>query len=329
MTSDPNRGENRFARSSNKETGSEDATERDVNAIDPERIAALLDGRLSEAERAELLARLDASPEAFEAYADAVATTRELERDGVIPAAAFTASRASRGSPRPWLSGNGRWMALAATVLVAIAVGLLWPGRRGAMLANPRLVVAALAPSAATMDSIWRRVPWSEVRGDADLLSPRARAVRIGARIADFELLARLGDTAAAPAAMQIAALLDDVPAGAPAAANYRSLAADSATRTTQALTAAASFAEQVAGARDVRLGAWLEAARIAATEQDADFLSSVDSRQALRALDRVVDGEAAATLADLRRAIESSPAPDWATVQVSLARLLGRLATA
>src|SRR5688572_3407035 len=54
-------------------------------SIDPERLAALLDGRLSDDEREALLADLARSEDAMEALGDAAAVLRELEQAGDVP----------------------------------------------------------------------------------------------------------------------------------------------------------------------------------------------------------------------------------------------------
>ena len=58
---------------------------------DARRLAALLDGRLSAAEREQLLGELAASDDALDVYADAAAALGALEREGLVAAAASTA----------------------------------------------------------------------------------------------------------------------------------------------------------------------------------------------------------------------------------------------
>ena len=96
----------------------------------------------------------------------------------------------------------------------------------------------------------------------------------------------------------------------------------------TDALGEAASFAEQVAGASEVRAGAWIEAARAAAAAKDAPFFES-SMRAAERTITALPDLPPAArsALAELMRLLEASPR-DWASIERSLDALLREVAT-
>lgn len=325
MTNDREERENRAPRPSNQEMHAEPSPEGRTSPVDPERLAALIEGRLTAEQRTALLGELDASPEALEAYADAVYAVRELEGDGkVLDVQTSLPRRSARSAWTRYVPT----IAVAAAILIAVALPL---ARRAgvARLDESAVIAGALGPVSESSNP-WPRVPWSEQRGPSDALSPRARAVRIGARIVDLDLLARAGDTSASSAALQVAALLDGVPAGGVAAAAYRALGEqDTGSAQRAALGTAASLAEQVAGEAEVRAGAWLEAARVAALQQDTAFFTPSRTRAAERAISALPgfspDGRSA--LAELTRLLGASPR-DWAAIGTAIDAVLREAAT-
>jgi hypothetical protein len=290
-------------------------------SIDPERIAALIDGKLSDAERAALMAELDASPEAFEVFADAVAALNDDDDESKPPAVAQAATVFPIASRRPrsrWYAGIG---AIAAALIVIVGLPLL---RGGASATNAQSLVALLDRPNEVV-SLTAAAPWTELRGGDDGVAARARAIRIGARMVDLEVLLRSGDTAAAAGfARQIGAMLTGIPAGSVAAAAYRTIA-DSPTATAEARQTAASVAEQVAGAETVRLGAWLEAARMAAAAQDSAFFVNAPADRIDSAVPGLPQGSDA-SFDQLRRLLRA-PSLDWASIQTKVASILREIA--
>src|SRR5688572_15254455 len=132
--SDRHDAENEGPRPSNKEMQGNSSEPLNAPPIDPERIAALIDGRLSSAEREALLAQLDASPEMFEAYVDAVSAMPEISAESAAAEGA-PASPASQRRPRPFRS-YAPAIALAAVLLVAVALPFM-RGARGPALDGP------------------------------------------------------------------------------------------------------------------------------------------------------------------------------------------------
>ncbi|HEV7591175.1 MAG TPA: hypothetical protein VGO40_23895, partial [Longimicrobium sp.] len=159
--------------------------------IDPERLGALLDGRLTGRERAELLARVAASDEGMEVFADALAVTDELEGEDRRAAEAAADPRVLpfRSPVRRPAWRPGPRLALAAS-LAAVAVGVAaWGiGRRGAVSDDPGRYAALLARPG--LPAGWDAAPWTAARAAGEALAPRARAVRVGARITDLETAA-------------------------------------------------------------------------------------------------------------------------------------------
>lgn len=296
--------------------------------VDPERLAALLDGRLDERERAEVLARLAASEEDFEAYVDAIAVTRELEAgdeaEGVTPL--------RPPGRRWWQRPGGHWLAIAA-VLAGIALApWLWTRASGPDLRDPGRYVALLEAEGAGLPAGWDRTPWAVTRGPGDPLTPEARAVRLGVRLTELELAARAGDPAAAALAGEIVALLEEVRGAGPVAAIYgevRRRAGEPAETLKPLLEQGRKAVAQVAGEEMVALGAWAEAARVAAARRDAEFFRSRESREMLgRAGGLPGVGEPArAAVGRIRAALEGGGAMDWNAVEQGATELLRVLA--
>jgi hypothetical protein len=327
MTRNDNEGENEVARPSNEEMHAKPSQSLNTFPIDPERLAALIDGRLDPEARAALLAELDASPEALEAYGDAMAALRDTAEESAISPGGGVSLTSQRTS-RPFRM-YAPVLAIAAVVLIAVALPFV-RGTRGPGLDDPR-AIAALVQRTETAGTLWQRPAWSEVRGPSDALSARARAVRIGARIVDLDLLARTGDPAATRVALQAAALLDAVPAGGVAASAFRALAdQDADAMSSDAFGQAVTFAEQVAGVTEVRAGAWLEAARMAASVSDASFFERARIQAARRAISSLagLSAPARAALDELDRLLVDAPAPDWPAIESALSALLRELAS-
>jgi len=294
--------------------------------IDPERLGALLDGRLTGRERAELLARLAASDEGVEVFADALAVQGELEDEDRRAAGAaddprvLPFRRPARGAP--WRPGPR--LALAASV-AAVAVGMAAWGlaRRGAGDDDPGRYAALLARPG--LPAGWDAAPWTAARAAGETLDPRARAVRVGARITDLEAAAATRDSVAARrAAAEVGALLGALPAAGPATAVYdeigRRAGEPEAARERGRRTAA-----RLAGEEGVALGAWAEAARLAAGRRDEAFFRARATRKALdrAAGDAALPPDARAAAERIRAALAASGAPDWGVLEREAARIL------
>lgn len=290
--------------------------------IDPERLAALLDGRLDAGQRAELLAQLDQSPEMLQAYADAAAVQQELATE----AAAGPATSASTRAARRWYRYPGSWMALAAAIVLAVATPLAWRAGHPGLPAPAEL---ASRVDVATTRLAADEPPWPQLRGAGEPSDPTARAVRIGARLVDLAVLTRASDSAASRVALQLSSMLSGVPAGGPATVAFRSLSdARSVSNDTVRLREAETAAEGVAGRAEVRAGAWLEAARLAAAGRDSAFFDESRTMAALRALESL-SGQSAtgrSAVARLRDALRARPR-DWDRLEQSVVAALRELA--
>ncbi|MDB4950196.1 MAG: hypothetical protein JWM27_2845 [Gemmatimonadetes bacterium] len=290
---------------------------------DAERLAALLEGRVTDGERAALLAELARSDDGLEILGDAAAVTRELEEEdraaGVLPI------RAPRPGARPRLSARTGAL-LAAGIAGLLLAPLAWragriPQGSYAMNLSRRVAVAGkgLPPGVGS-------APRTSVRGADDGLSPGARAVRLGARQVDLHLARIAGDAAAAGAASRDAARLLHAVAGAgTAAAVYERAAAPAGEAVADRdLEAADANAERLAGTAAVRLGAWCEAARFAATRRDAAFFRDTRREVAELAATRGLPSGAGPALGDLRTVLDGGGPVDWAGLRTRLDVLLG-----
>jgi len=316
--------------------------------IDLERLAALLDAGLDERERDQMLAELARSDDALGVLGDVAAVMRELERDGVVPPApapargvdldAITVRRtdarrrgapaAGRPIPRRWGAWT-TWMAAAAGVAVAVA---LWRGSRitGPPFDRPGDVVALLDAGAPTPGDTLLPLAWTATRGTGASPEALALAVRFGAQAVQLELAARARDTTAvARVARRTASMLEPMPRSGPAAQLYRQIGANAgappeslAGRLDRGWVAGAALLD----GDDVRLGAWLAAARVAAARRDAGFFRSRAGRRAADALGAPAgagDAHAPGAAARLREVAAGDGPPAWDVVQRDVAALL------
>jgi hypothetical protein len=277
---------------------------------DAERMAALIDGHLDAHARAELLADLDASPDTVSVLSDAIAVQSEL-----------SATRSPRSVAKTSWRRRGAWMTLAAAAIVAVATSVTRRVERPDMLSS--VAIAATLPASAA-GTVTRTSPWPARRGSNDALPPTARAVRVGAWLVDFALLLQSRDTGAAAVVGPLSSLLASVPAGNEA---RDAVAALGSAATPAQLRNAADLAEGMVGRREARVGAWLEGARLAASQQDSGFFHQPGTKIALRTLSAVAGerrvGEPAV---NELIALLDSPAREWSPIGQAIVTLLKEL---
>jgi hypothetical protein len=331
-----------------------------VNEIskDPERLAALLDGRLEEREREALLAALNRSPDELEALGDLSEVMRDLESAGDVPgvpdvrptvpvgaAGGFRPSPGAASPPAPAPAPRRvvprrqlRWAGgLAAAAALLLVVNVLYDrnvGGRTAFAADaPADVLAVLADASIGAGDAQPVPAWPTTRGSEAATERRARAIRFGARAIDLEVATQTGDAStAARLAGQMADALSEVAGAGPAPIPYRRvMASPGAPRDSLAawLREGWEGGAVVLGADDARLGAWLATARIAAARRDTSFLRNAAWRRALEASRALVPSAnvearaAAARLGDLARTDGGGAAPDWDRVRQDVESLL------
>jgi hypothetical protein len=297
--------------------------------LDAEKLAALMDGRLNAPERADLLARLAASPEDLEVHGDAAAVLGELEPE---PSKALPfAPRAADGRRRVY-----RWLAAAAILAGIALVGPLFQVVRRSAPPVPGRFTETLLENGALLPAGLEERPWTTVRGGGtEPLTSSALAARAGALAVDLEIAVWSRDSAAPRLAGELALLLSAVPAGAPVAAMYRLVAQRSPDvsaypeEVRPLLQRAGAAASELTEPHTYHLAAWAEAARIAAAQRDRDFFRAGESRSALEWASQLTTLPRAerATVERIRSALSDPGGPNWTALErdlIELLRLLG-----
>lgn len=291
--------------------------------IDPERLAAFLDGRVAEPERSAVVKQIASSDEAYDVLVDVSAVLPEVESTTLVhdaPAAKrrFRFARSKRVSVVV--------LAFAAMLVFAVAVKS-WLNR-GATNGDGPLV--ALATPTNGLDADFYRAPlWSATRGESAPIRSDARAVRLGVRLADVSLSVNAPTSSGSSALADIAELLDGIPGAAATAAQIRSMSATSDSSDAQARNAYADVV-QFADRALVDAGFTLELSRAAARSRNSDFFTNA---RTARALARVADLPALRERAPndipaLHALTRSAASADWAHVERTVSELIRALAS-
>ena len=250
---------------------------------------------------------------------------------------------------RGWRRAPARWLALAAMVAGVLLVPLAL-SRSASAGSNDFAVL--LKDREDGLPAGWTERPrWSVTRGGGDLPSDRPpqsewsighgdgsdsriariRAVRLGALHTDLALTISAGQAdETRRLSAQIEQLLVDVPAAGAVAGYYRDIAARAGGPKEELTQALKDVRKDVVGFVDANhfgLGAWAEAARIAAASRDATFFRRRASRKMLdrAALLPSLDGEARATLEAIRNATRTDQ-PDWSVLGPQTTKLLWQI---
>ena len=294
-------------------------------SLDPETLAALLDGRLDDASRAALLARLADDDEARAVLADAAAVLGELE--GVSGEAEGVKPRPAALEPVRLPSVRARWprrWLAAAAVLVAVAlVPAVWLARGGGA-ADPVGRSVAMLDGNGALPPGWADAPWPATRSAVGPLTEESRAGRLGVRLAQLELALAVGDPAGPALAGEIAVLLDGVPAAGPVADRYRQIAGEGGA-SEAALREGRRAVAGVVDRAPLELGAWAAAARVAAGRGDAGFFRHrgvLERAAADESLSPRVRAEVERVLGSVEAGVEGR----WGQLAGELARLVGVL---
>lgn len=300
--------------------------------LDAETMARLIDGTLSESERARALAVLASSDADLELLADAAVAAGEVS-ESVAPE-----------SPQDgWLPTEGRrgrrgwalWLPLAAAVAGLSLIPALLPDRSTDFRTDwARLVSVGTAAGegAWSPDGPWQSPGWSSVRGDATLLDPPARAYRSGVLMAQLGAVLAAGDsTAASLVQTRLASLLTPVVGGALPVAELTAHRGDQEVDWTgpNGLDAWSDVAEDVASllgeAEAFGLGLWVEGVRLAILLEQLDEEAPSSIRTALdehvSRLRSSLRQQIAPVVADLTAVLESA-APDMSRLLSGLEAL-------
>lgn len=303
-----------------------DPDEQLKRQIDATQLAALVDGRLSPSERAALLDQLDRSDDALDVLVDAAAVSAELSSTPSVQSLGQSAPRRRRG-----------WV-LAGLAAAAVIAGILVAPRAASLLrnananANSTEFLAGVAVPSAVVAMAMDTRPWSEVRGGT-LPEERTQAIRAGATLADLGLaLQSKGDSAIRVAAIRRAmddliAVLDGASAGSASAQTFRAMRNESF----EAMSAQFAAARDEAIAIDpdyVTLGAWAEAARLAALAHNGSFFAK---RQTIPLLEQAaaypeLDATGQGMLRRIRQLLPPTDAMGWTRLAATLRELLSHL---
>ena len=289
-----------------------------MSTADAVQLAALVDGRLPDAEREALLQRISRSPELLELLGDVSAAVGHLEHS----AAAVTVPRVEAPARRRWLSERRNLLVIAASVVAVAVIPFTTRQLRHGDDLTAELVAQIDLRSARQPVALER--PWSTTRGREAAITDEQRAVRIGSLGVDLAVRLTTGDTAAATVLEEIEKLVSDLPASGPTIDVLRR--AGSAIRDGGAGAAAAAedarrAAEKLVDEDHMQFGAWVESARIAAARRDWTFFRS---RAFADATSRVVrSARFSPELAAVVREV-SAPLPpsDWNGLETTLANL-------
>jgi hypothetical protein len=297
---------------------------------DDERLAALLDGRLEGPERDELLAYLATADEDLYVFARTAAALRGMEEQEAAQAQRADESAndpPARETPPSVRPGWRRWKAPRAIVPAVIAgllvLGIFVTRGRAASAGDPAQLASLMGDEA--LPQGWLDIP----AGTGSRGSVERRAAEAGKLLLDLAVSIRAGDSArTATLAKQIHARFDDQ-------ALPSSPIAQIERRTTEPASVLLPLVEQQTERLSARLdrdylqlGAWTEAALIAAERQDADFFRAGATRTMLRRAARITRDNPAqrAALQAVRATLDAPGTPQWGGLKTQLRTLMGAI---
>lgn len=304
------------------------------NSLDPQVLAALLDGKLSGDERNRALTQLARSPDDYELFLEAAQTLNDLgdisggDAAPVNPVVVRSISDGVRHSRRRnW--GPMVGVLLAASVAAIFIVPAIRPAPndpRGLLDGATLLDSPGLSLEAALGDQ-WLSPGWSVMRGEVSALSVEQRAFRIGVRLADVDAALDARDSVAARiAATNLSALLSDLDASGPLVSLFdQALARGPGTE----LDAAARALRDFVASPRYTLGVLLEQARLASIASQTQLFDDAYVRALNRAaddasLDNATRAELDRLLDSLRDGVTAGEQPAVQQQAGSLIRLLG-----
>lgn len=293
---------------------------------DDERLSALLEGRVEGRQREEMLAHLAAADDDYEVFTNTAAVLRALEEQDARPLAPPSTRRGGWRKPAFRTA-----MAVTGAVVLLLAVGLLFRGR-GAWSEDVPLQLAMRADvDAEGLPGGWTdRTPWNRVRGTgAEGAENHARAVKAGAMLVDLSVAARARD--ADNVRLVALQMIDAFEPGANPGTPLPRIGTrpEAPVDSLNALLAKAT--ERLADRLDrksLELGAWLEAARLAAARRNSDFFQDGAGEGMLRRAGRAApgDGRVEAATEAVRLALPRNGSADWDTLGDRIETLLSAL---
>jgi len=293
---------------------------------DDERLAALLDARVQGGEREDMLAHLAAADDDYEVFAGTAGALRALEEED---------ARARRPSRVPSM-GRGGWRApelrtvvvvVTGTVVLLLGLGWVLRGRSPSIMRDPVRLAMRADPAARGLPAGWRLpAPSGSARGRPTGAERDALAVNAGAMLVELAVAVRAHDTAQTQVlAGRLSGQLDPGASHTPLQRIHDHPDAPTDSLTSLLLQATARLADRRA---PLELGAWLEAARLAANGENSAFFQDGVSGGMLSRAERLAHGDPAAlaAVAEVREALPEGSTPRWDTLENGLGRLLSEL---
>ncbi|HEU0012305.1 MAG TPA: hypothetical protein VFQ45_01405 [Longimicrobium sp.] len=266
-------------------------------SVNPEEVAALLDGTLPDNERAALMERLARSPEGIEMLAETARLMGRVSDDAPQPP--------HPPKPRP---GWSRRLWVPTVAVLALALLVPFALRRGGggegaplRLDGSTLVAAPGEGSlAAALGTGWEQPGWSVMRGTGAGAANRPGDFRIGVRLVDVEAALDARDAAAVRRVQpELASLLARRQAGS-LMAEYQDIGSRAAAPTAKLARdrrhAATGMQEFFRDSPMFAAGVWVEQARLAALARETDYFSAAVAEELATLIGRTREAGARAS---------------------------------
>jgi hypothetical protein len=251
------------------------------NHLDPETIAAYMDGRLSPERRAAVAAQIAQSPEAFEILADA-AVIRAAAGEDDADLAGAPKDTSARPSRSPWLR---RTLMLGLPLAAGLAAILLVPQlrhddwRTAAFPGGSLLNVQGPGSTDGALGTGWHDPPWTTTRGGSVAGVDYRLAFRVAVRIVQLRVSLEASDPVAIEqSTATLQSVLEATSVGGPASAEIARIARSVSSGEASFADVRGDWADASRAVRDSNpvpwfdLGLWAEQARLAILAADASF---------------------------------------------------------
>ncbi|HEX2076136.1 MAG TPA: hypothetical protein VHG08_00455 [Longimicrobium sp.] len=288
---------------------------------DDERLSALIEGRVGGRQRDALLAHLSAADDDYAVFTDTAAVLQALE-DEDAPGGRVVAL-----FPRPWVRGA----ALAAAAAGIVLVSSLALRDRAPAGAQPVQLAALVDPAGQGLPQEWAgRSRWYSARGGSPADAGDVEAVRAGALMADLAVAVQGRD--AADTRLLAEQVRNRWEPGAGGETPLRQIAARAGAPPESLNGLLQEATDRLAGrlgSEALQVGAWTEAALLAAHGRNEAFFREGTTRAMLARAERLAGDDAArAALARVRAALPEEGAPRWESLEKELDTLLRELAS-
>jgi hypothetical protein len=293
---------------------------------DDERLSALLEGRVQGGQREGMLAHLAAAEDDYEVFTGTARVLRALEEEDARARRPPVVPSMGRGG---WRAPELRTVVVVVTGTVVLLLGLGWVllGRSPSDTQDPFQLAMRADPAVRGLPVDWKLpAPSGAARGQSSGARRDARAVNAGAMLVDLAVAVRARDTGQTQMlAERLSGQLDPGANDTPLQriSDYPGAPMDSLTALLAQATARLSNRR-----KPLELGAWLEAARLAASARNSDFFQDGVSGGMLGRAERTARGDEATlrAVAEVRAALPAGSAPRWEALEQGLGRLLSEL---